>query len=1115
MLGDAKELADVPKDVYNEVARAIGKFDDETVKAFMSSSKLNEQMKNDIAEKFELASAESAAATATAASGAAATGAAGGFAAFTASVKGAVAGLATFLATNPVGWAILAAAAVAAVAGAYDLLTESFDEAAEKANDAKTEFESISSELQSLQSELATTSSRIDELKAKGPLSLAEQAELSNLERQNELLEKQIEVRERMKNVQQQFVAETSARALRKKDFTVKTGEREIDANGTKMAITEQTDIFGKVLQEQKDLDEIEARREALTNELNELLKNGDVHAPNRFGFGGGKDYNQYTAVKNALDSLDAQSHNLSNSILEDFDQINTLYEGLYDESGNISESNSDLVDSFNQVSDAVLNAGDKATKAESQIETVLSLKTMDGVKEKLINAASFGGEDTLRSAIEDTDNLTGALEHSKVSVDELVTYIMNLAGSDLGNLAEQAKQLRDAFGNRKWETLQQFDDFLKGLDGEQLHTFYKYIQDNKLDISKWSMDDLKYNFEIAVGGADESARSLEQVKEEYVGLVEGIGKVKSVLSAQGAGKTLSINDLDSVKDYADALEYVGGAYQLNRDKVTELIKAKADEEKASNSAAKALKQQEYLKNAAEIEQLRQRIIDNNLGEYESVDAIQAVIDARLDENSTLEDSIAQYDVMNTALDQATGAYQRWLDAQSDTQPGSMFDQSLQAIDRIKNTIVNSDSADYGHIGDTRYQAALEFIIPDSIDADDEDAVKKYLSSLDKYMFTDDDGKFAGLDIEAYCQKAVERGLMVLEDGEFRVAGQTTMQEFAEGMGDSLDFTRSAIDYMKLFGGQFSWADEEAQTLGDIGVAAAKAVEELRQIDGLGNVPIQIDVSEVENADEAVSVLDDTIASMNDVKAKFGVDSSEAEHANTVIRYCVEQKQQLTAPAIMDVDTSKVQGKLGEATDLLQQFKTAQNNLDTQKALGLDTKEAQAEVDSLASKIKNNDVMMKIGVDTSSAESISGWIESHNSYEAICKLGVDESAIIGYQPQDKTATTHYDVDKAKVDAYQKQNVDKTAKVTYTPIHTAVDLYNPKNLERKVTYTITTRRTSGKNSTDTGTEGTHGVNGTAHVSGTAHAGGTWGAKQGGKTLLGELGRRYCDRTRQRV
>ncbi|MFR7388191.1 MAG: hypothetical protein ACLUTU_04220 [Blautia faecis] len=58
------------------------------------------------------------------------------------------------------------------------------------------------------------------------------------------------------------------------------------------------------------------------------------------------------------------------------------------------------------------------------------------------------------------------------------------------------------------------------------------------------------------------------------------------------------------------------------------------------------------------------------------------------------------------------------------------------------------------------------------------------LSSIDNLFTHNEKGERAGLNIEEFCQQAMDKGLMVLDEaGEnYQVAGGKTMEDFAEGM---------------------------------------------------------------------------------------------------------------------------------------------------------------------------------------------------------------------------------------------------------------------------------------------------------------------------------------------
>ena len=149
-----------------------------------------------------LTAEEATATAATIASGTAAGGASVSITALGASFKAAAVGVMTFLATNPIGWAILAGTAIFGVVKAVDALTTSYSEAQEASAKSREEYQQTASELDSINSELETTQQRIDELKSKGALTITEKEELSQLQAQNSELKRQYEIKSKLAQVQ-------------------------------------------------------------------------------------------------------------------------------------------------------------------------------------------------------------------------------------------------------------------------------------------------------------------------------------------------------------------------------------------------------------------------------------------------------------------------------------------------------------------------------------------------------------------------------------------------------------------------------------------------------------------------------------------------------------------------------------------------------------------------------------------------------------------------------------------------------------------------------------------------------------------------------------------------
>lgn len=771
--------------------------------------------------------------------------------------------------------------------------------------------------------------------------------------------------------------------------------------------------------------------------------------------------------------------------------------------------------------------------------------------------------------AVEDYNNAIADGDNSKISeasqkFSELDSTVNNLVeNTGMAAYADQVKEIRDELN----DTAIANDKFTKAVNGTDTSKFGKAVSDNAKALKELNLSDTDFRYAFETDGVqegedqinalvqaaldagvisdisassvanlasmlaelgvissstgsslDETANSIGDISERIdkaSAVLTGIQKAESVLDAQSTGKSISLDDFnsDELADYTSALEYNNGALQLNAEKVRELQKAKAEEQIQTNNSQKAEKQNQYMQNIAQIEQLQDQLRGLTDAKGEEAQAIQSSIDALLSDNDAIVNQCNQLDLLSASLREATGAYQNWLDKQNASESGDMFDDAMGAMEKIDNVTKNSDSEDYGRIGTNSYKAAVDFIVPDTVDSQDAEAVSSYMSSIEHYFNHDEDGNRIGLDVQEFCAKATKAGLMELDEasGEYKVAGQKTMEDFAEGLNLSMPMVQSMFGEMEEFGGEFDWADEATKTLGDMAVAAGEAKGRIEEMSGDTDMNIQIDVSDIENTEDKVKTLDNTIAQMQNYKTTLDVDSSQVDDANAVIQYCVTQKQMLEAPAVMSVDTSQVDGELGNALSLLQQFQEAQNSVELQASVGADTSEAQGKVDSLVGEIQglSPEIKATLGIDTTSADTLSASLQAL-SPEIMVKAGVDSSVVDAYAAEEKQSSgkVTWDNETGAVDAFAAQ------------VHRSSGLVSWGNETSRVKTHFTATGTVNWTNTTPPTKGAGGANGTAHASGTAYASGSaqynhlsghaqasgnWATKTGGTTLVGELGR----------
>lgn len=976
--------------------------------------------------------------------------------------------LATFLFTTPEGILISLTAAAGAAVAIMAKLDVTFDEAAEAAREAGEEYDNEQQKLESIETELEAVREKIAAIEAGGPLSLTDEAELSRLKAQEASLQTQYELQQKITNLKGKQSAEAASEALDNEGFAVQDGFETTYVDGVPMNTPKLkgVNILDKIKDEQDTLEEIKSQRALVEAELKELAESDEY---DKYGLNAkGEslfDSKEYKRLQKQLDSLDMQEDSVSTSMAEHLADTQELYSQLYNANGEIITGYEDVAAACDDVFEYVLTETERAAEKEQAIADILNGDEFDGLKERIENASPTSEED-IEKIIQDTDGLKEALDEAGVSATDFATYCLN-GFQDVGDAALDVAN-----------------------DISQIDTTF------------------------------------EDAKEACGNLHSEIEAVQSVITSQSTGNSISIEDFEDeeLQDYTAALEYNNGALQLNKEKVSELIEAKTQEQLAINKTNKALKQAEYVDNAREIEQLRKKIREHNYAEGESQEAIQGTIDALLAENEAIRDECTGYDLINSKLREATDSYHNWLNAQNATESGDMFDDTVAAMQHIEDTLNNTDSDMFGRVGRVDYKAAVDLIIPDTVDPKDEAAIDDYMRSIYDMFTYDENGNRAGLNIENFCQKAVDAGLMVLDDAtdEYRIAGEKTMEEFAEGLNLSIPMVQAMFGEMEEFGGEFDWKPE--RTLGDLAVAADVAAEKLRALNQ--DLVINLDYSKLETTQDKVNYLATTMQQMKDYRATLDVDSSEFEYANDVIAYCVAQIQELNKPVIMDVDVSKVSEvseEAGEAVALLQEFKNEYNNLDTQKQLGLDTTEAENKLNGLLTEIQNSDnsYVISLGLDDTSINSLNQSLDELGVQTIEAKLHIDDTALVTFQEQDKSEEipTKVSVDDSEYQEFHAKDKDEKATVKYNVDHTAVDNFNPPNLTRTITYNVETNgsapstntsssktSSSSKSSTSksSGKSNSSSTKNSANRNGTSKAAGGY-IEVSGKTLVGELGR----------
>lgn len=144
----------------------------------------------------------------------------------------------SFMASNPIGWILLIVSAVMALVMWLGNTKTGVEELREKLSDLKSELQDIKSEINSVNSELETTNDRMAELLAKDSLSFTEKEELDNLKKQNDELQRRLDLLDLEQKHKSRESAETFNSIMQKDvglDFW--GGKGEIWENGEKKPV--------------------------------------------------------------------------------------------------------------------------------------------------------------------------------------------------------------------------------------------------------------------------------------------------------------------------------------------------------------------------------------------------------------------------------------------------------------------------------------------------------------------------------------------------------------------------------------------------------------------------------------------------------------------------------------------------------------------------------------------------------------------------------------------------------------------------------------------------------------------------------------------------------------
>lgn len=337
------------------------------------------------------------------------------------------------------------------------------------------------------------------------------------------------------------------------------------------------------------------------------------------------------------------------------------------------------------------------------------------------------------------------------------------------------------------------------------------------------------------------STEQMKTLKETVDDVVSSYKSLDAALLAQQTGQ--SINLTDDLSAYASCLEYTNGVMQLNSEKAKALAQSKAEEQIATIEATEAQERYQYSINASKIDEYTAALDGKNKVVLNGKEITSEMVQALKQDNEQIVLNAKNYQLMSSQIREATGTYQAWLDAQNAPTQGTMFTDAGNAIELIMESLKN------GKVGTEAYKSALGFLVPDSIDSEDKEAISKYLKTLQRY-FADN-----GSGVNNFIADAIQKGLMTkTEDGADIVKG-TRIDDFVEKLNLTKEAVRAIFGEAETYGSKFNWNLDGLNSLDDALFEAQTKYNELRNDFEKNGLTIEVNQDDIDKAEKALEQL--------------------------------------------------------------------------------------------------------------------------------------------------------------------------------------------------------------------------------------------------------------------
>lgn len=739
------------------------------------------------------------------------------------------------------------------------------------------------------------------------------------------------------------------------------------------------------------------------------------------------------------------------------------------------------------------------------------------------------------------------SIDEYEKSIDDALTYVSKdskdqkkwkdlFFQSQLDEATEKADQLKKKFSENKEE--------INKLSGEDRDLAYKIaFEDDGFDgtyddlvgkiktLKEESSNPITFNVQTFLSDAQQALAQIDTLNAAIADSFSGKGLNVSFETDDDGAVTLTGDIQNIISAYKDLegydpavlFEKTANGVHVNQQALRELqsqleSQTKADwledEQNLTSRLADATKKLNEAKAS---------------GSETDITSAQETVDS-------LQSQLETVQLLSSAYDGATSAYQKWLNAQSAGEEGDMYRNVSETMRERGQSLYEE-----GRYNTNEFRAIANYYSDEDLSTAPVEKLVEAYQNAQPYVEKFFTGNKEGLDNFLTSLKEVSdsEGLNWIEDlGDGKLKFNFDDEEVAKKFHLSTEAIQALVrgmqEYIDVQVGTTNGVQDFNQSIDEMRSKADEAKQHLEELNSNGDINLDFNFNSTD-LDDLNSQIDRAKSNLEQFRNEDGslnINADGCQDAITILQTLIQQKQLVSQPEIMTVDTSGLDEGVANAVSKLQEYQNALNELNTLSQLqevgvpvdDSQISEAQSKVDNLFSEIQgmsqNGELKINadVSVDSSSKDSLQASLNSMTPEIKAKIVPGDTSGISSGISSGGTVNATVNYTKGSQDPPD----DRNAKVNYTK----GQQYNPEKKNAKVNYvkgsqerpkspvTATVNYALGtvakpgevtvKVNYDTSGK-PHNYNGTANAFGSAKVSGDWSVKKNETSLVGELGR----------